>query len=408
MVEVCVVCRTRPGRVCHTCQTTIDNQLAGLPARYARLADVLTPGRAPIGEHVGSGGGSVHAASPVRDAALSLLGPGADVPPALHPLARHWSAKRTVQATTHANGYAQVVEVEVTDWFHDLVVDEDGQPMLAAHIDDDQVGVVPPREWLDMQARSWRAHFGHHVPARTLAGDHPYVPAAYATLLRTDRGAGAIAFLVATHIAGGGPARLLHHGLTRSDHAHPAPGEPPRSMRWDVSYLRTWLDKACGDDDVDMAAFAAELRALYAELDRALGEVQERSRIGRCPAFLAEVDADGQPTGRKRPCGGALWEERGAYLSAQVVCPRCRMTWETRGHAGAGTAREIRRVWPVDRWRRYTREQISRIVLPKCPGCGKRVVVEWRDVTGTRDPERTWQARSARCRDGCEQARRVM
>ncbi len=413
MAESCVVCHANPGRVCTACQHAMDEQLAGLPDRYLRLAAELAPGRAPIGEFVGSGGGHVHAATPVRDAALTLVGPGADVPPALQPLARHWSSKRKVQVTTHASGYARLAEVEVTDWFHELIVDDDGQPILGEVVDGDQTGVVPPREWLDMKARRWRAHFGHHVPARTMLGGlRPYVPAAWANLLRLPTGPQVIGFIAGVHAASGATARLAYRGLLAEpgarlarDDRHPV---APPTMRWDVNYLRTWLVKACEDDALDIAGFAAELRALNAEIDRVFGEQTKRSWLGRCPAFLDQLDTDGQPTGRKRPCGGGLWEEQGAYLSAQVVCPRCHMTWETRGHAGAGTAREIRRVWPIDRRLRYTREKIRRLRIPACPGCGQRVLIVWRDVTGTRDKERTWQAKTARCRLGCEQARRVL
>jgi hypothetical protein len=410
-----VVCHSETGPVCEHCLEDIDTKLYDLPARLARVTEALEPGQAPAGERVAVSS-RVHAGLPARVDALSLVGPGGDVPAALHPLVRHWSVKRKVHVITHVVGRARRVQVEVTDWFHEAVIGDDGRPVMVP--DGDQVGIVPPREWLDMQVRRWRAHFGHRVPPRTMLGEQrPYLPAAYRTLLARPDGPTVIGFLLAAHRASGAGQRMAYHGLLATEHPDPAmaaierrdqPGEPPRSMGWDIKYLRAWLPKACSEDVLDIAAFTAELRALHGEIDRALGETPDRERIGRCPAFIAELDSSGEPTGRKRPCGAELWQENGAYMSAQVSCHRCRTTWDTRGNAGAGTAREIRRVWPLDRRRRYTAEEIARLRLPKCPGCGGTVKVQWRDVTGTRDRERTWQPDTARCDNGCDEARRVL
>lgn len=412
----CVVCHDQPGPVCSTDQHLIDEQLAALPRRLATLAGAPLPGQAASGERVAV---SSHVATPVPGgvARMSLLGPGGQVPVVLHPLVRHWSAKRKVLVTTHVVGHARQVQVEVTDWFHELVRDEDGNPVMVP--DDDQTGVVPPREWLDMQVRRWRAHFGHQVPHRTLLPRHStraYVPPSYVTLLRVPDGPRLVGFLAAAHVASGAQARMAYSGLltdsTPADVAadaerRPGVAPPAESMRWDTKYLRTWLAKACAEDALDMAEFAAQLRALHAEIGRCLGDTPDQEWIGRCPAFIAELGDDGEPTGRKVPCGGGLWQDNNAF-TAQVKCPRCCMTWDTRGHAGAGTAREIRRVWPVDRRRRYSAPEIDRLVTPKCRGCGSRVKIEWRDVTGTRDRQRTWQPVSARCGNSCDEARRTL
>lgn len=411
MSELCVLCHANPGRpACTYCLDDLDRQLADLPRRYAALSDELTPSQAPDGERV-NGGGHVHAALPVRVGALSLVGPGGDVPLTLHPLIRHWSVKRKVQVTTHVVGHARTVQVEVTDWFHEAVIGVDGRPVMVP--DDDQIGVVPPREWLDMQVRRVRAHFGHHVPPRTLLRDQKsWLPPAYRLLLHVPGGPQLIGFLAATHAASGAAARLAYRGLLGENRdpsvADLERGEPPRTMRWDVQYLRTWLPKACEQDALDLPEFAAQLHAMHAEIGHVLGEVPDRTRIGRCPAFVAELDVDGEPTGRKKACGGTLWQDKGAHLSAQVQCPRCRSTWDTAGFAGAGTAREIRRVWPVDRHRRYTAADIDRLNVPKCHGCGQKVIIEWREVTGTRDGARTWQPTITSCTNGCAEARRVL
>jgi hypothetical protein len=412
LAELCRVCRTRPGPVCTDDQQSIDRQLAELPRRFAAVAGALKPGSAATGERV-SVSSDVNAPLPARLDALSLIGPGSDVPAALHPLVRHWATRRTVLVTTLVAGHARQVKVKVTDWSHELVRGVDGRPVM---VPDDQVGTVPPREWLDMQVRRWRAHFGHHVPARTLLPpQRPYIPAAYLTLLRITGGARTVAFLAAVHTGRGAHSRMAYRGLlagnqdpaTRELERRGGPSAVPHAVQWDVDYLRAWLGQACDQGSLDIATFAAQLRTLHAEIGAVLGDAPDQEWIGRCPAFIDDLDPDGDPTGRKRPCGAGLWEDSTAF-SAQVQCPRCRSTWDTHGHAGAGTAREIRRVWPIDRRRRYTADQIDRLNVPKCPACGGRVRIEWRDVTGTRDPERTWQPAAASCPTGCDDARRTV
>lgn len=404
MSELCTLCHAEPGKVGTGCQRSIDAQLAALPDRYTAIARELRPGRAVPGERVAMTA-HVHSGLPARVAALSLIGPGGDVPAALHPLVRHWPASRTVEVT-RADG--TTTRAKVIDWYSEPVLDRNGNQVV---LPDDQIGVVPPREWLDMQVRRWRGHFGHHVPPRTLLGNrNAYVPASYRTLLGVDGGSRAIGFLLATHAADGAYDRLAYRGLLSNPAAQAGQqtGRPPRSMGWDIDYLRTWLAKACEEDPLDIAGFAAQLRALHAEMARALGDVPDQTWIGRCPSFLSEYDDQGEPTGRKRPCGASLWQDNSAHISAQVRCPRCHITWETRGHAGAGTAREIRRVWPVDRRRRYTAADIARLTPPRCPGCAQRVRISWRDVTGTRDGRRTWQPIGAICPAGCDEAGRVI
>lgn len=416
MPELCVVCHAEPGPLCDDDLKNTDRQLRALPRRLLAVAGALTPGRAPVGERV-SMSAHAHANLPARVAALSLVGPGADVPAPLHPLMRHWSVKRKVRVTSHANGYARMVDVEVTDWFQEAVGADDDHLTMVPADNNDQIGLVPPREWLDQQVRRWRGHFGHHVPARTKLPDpEPYLPPWCLPLLARPDGPQAIAFMMTAHAADGAYARLAYRGLLSGRTPDPVlddverrarPAEPPRTMGWDVNYLRTWLPRAAGQEALDIGGFTATLAALHAEIGRVLGDTPDQEWLGRCPAFLTEYDEDGEPTGRKKPCGGALWQDNTAF-TAQVQCPRCRMTWDTRGHGGAGTAREIRRVWPIDRRRRYTARDIDRIVMPKCPACDNRITVDWREVTGTRDRQRTWQPTAARCPAGHDEARRIV
>lgn len=411
MSERCAVCRTQPGPVCPDDLHAVDEDLAKLPRRLNAVAAALQPGQSRLGER---GSKRVHAGLPVQIDAMSITGPGSEIPVQLHPLVRHWSVRHKMSATVFRDGQWRAVTVTVTDWFHEAVLDTDGRPVMPP---DDQVGSVPPREWLDMQARRLRAHFGHHVPARTLLGrQQAYVPPAYRTLLRVPGGTSVVAFLAACAAAGGAHARMKYLGLLSYQDPAEQPGDPyaalerragPHGVQWDIDYLRTWLPKAIAEDALDIAAFVTQLRGMHAEISRALGEVPDQEWVGRCPAFLTELDPDGEPTGRKKPCGGGLWQDNTAF-SAQVQCPRCHSTWDTRGHAGAGTAREIRRVWPVDRRRRYTADEIDRLRTPTCPACTKRVKIVWREVTGTRDPLRTWQPMSATCPNGCDEARRTV
>lgn len=391
--------------MCPDDRKAIDGQLVSLPRRLAAVAAALLPGQSEPSERV-TISTHVHAALPARVDSLSLVGPGGDVPSTLHPLMRHWSTTRKVAVTVLRDGQWSTVEVMMTDWFQEAVLGADGRARM---VPDDQVGIVPPREWLDMQVRRWRAYFGHHVPSRTLLPRHRgYIPPVYLTLLRTTGGDQVVAFLAAVHAAAdpGAHARMAYRGLLDPVlEVEQRRGEPPaeQAMHWDIDYLRTWLDKACAEDALDIGGFAAQLAALHAEISRVLGETPDHTRLGRCPAFLAELDDAGEPTGRKKPCGGALMAES---FAAQAVCPRCRTPWDVRGSAGAGTAREIRRVWPVDRYRRYKIEEIDRITPPRCPTCQQRVRIQWRDVTGTRDAQRTWQPAGASCATGCDEARR--
>ena len=99
------------------------------------------------------------------------------------------------------------------------------------------------------------------------------------------------------------------------------------------------------------------------------------------------ADDENAPTVRKRPCGAGLWHKPGW---AQVPCPRCHASWEVRGPSAARTALLIRKVWPVDRRRRYTAEEIRKLQLPACLGCNVGVVtVRWRDASAPGEPART-------------------
>lgn len=464
-MALCIVCRQREGDiVCEQDRAGIAKRLAQLPGRYGRLELQLMPVQA-LGDGQPRSPGKKEPPLPVRAAALSLLAGGNEqVSGMLHPLVRRWTTRRTVMVSRVAvvDGVGTIVEEQqqITDYHRELVVEHDpasGKRCRCGRVhdtgwkpleipDDDQIGVLPPREWLDTTVRYWRAKLGDHVPSRTpgaiahrgvdalgrpsgpvtvwpaeLSRPHGnaktaragrLVAAAMFNLLSTQGGREVWSYLHATDW-------LRQQHLNRSlglqnvvDVDDPLQediesrfGEPPRSLAlaWDVKYLLTHLDAACDrGDELGIDTFAAELQALNAEILRALGEEPRQIWIGRCPARIADPAA---PQGPKKPCGAGLWQEP---EWAQVPCSRCHTTWDTRGPAGRTLAREIRKLWPVDRRRRYTAEDRAALVPPYCPSCKCRVIIEWREVTGVGERQRWWQPRSSRCEMGCANAGRVL
>ncbi len=452
-MPLCVVCHLSEGApVCADDRNAMARMLAAIPDRLARLSTAaLVPGTPEPGPRVSvSRAGSP---MPPRETTLSLLADGTphvvspDVPAMLNPRVRRWrtTGRRLVRRVVVTDGIADVVEreEEITDWHRELVVDYHAtaagvsrcrcgkvhpltdrtiQPVLVP--EDDQIGVLPPREWLDVQVRRLRRLLGHHVPARTitrLLGHSapapgwaaPDLPAAdLLPLIAVPGGAAAAAFISAVRQTWRtrGMARLGLLGELPHDQRPDDPlaeeletrfGEPPRSMAagWDVKYLLTHLDQAC-DLDLGIGAFAGELRALTAEMVRALGEEPDLKWLGRCPASLADPE-----TGQWRRCGAGLWRD---MTSAQVVCPRCHTPWDVCGPAANTLAREIRQAWPIDRRRRYTTDEANDARRPTCGGCGRPVIVEWRDVTALGERTRWWQPVRSRCEKQCDEAGRVL
>lgn len=446
MAHPCVVCRTEQAVVaCEECRRKLAEQLADLPRKYAALGLKLIRGGDGQGDGVGVHASKVEAPDVLNMHALSLLAGGSEqVSVALHPLIRRWSVDETVKVERTVKGKTVVEDRHIRTWFNEPVTGPDGRQVMVP--DDDQVGALPPREWLDVTVRAWRSQLGHHVPLRTSGHrlhrpdpDRAFVsvwpaeptdqprrytalrlaPAMMLALLSTQAGRDVYALLTAIELY---RQQRVNRFLGLLSGVEPAVdplaeeietrfGEPPRSqaMAWDVDYLLTWLDVAC-DRDLGIADFAADLGALTAELERALGEHVTRTWIGRCPSFLiTEIPgADGEvPTVRRKPCGGGLWHEPGW---AQVPCSRCHSTYEVRGPSAAYTVREIRRVWPYDRRRRYTSDERRELrgVGLDCPSCGFLLRITWREVTARGDRERTWQPIKAVCDFGHDETRRAM
>lgn len=401
---VCVACRHRKadrGQVCTTCWGRIVDQLTDLPRKLRALTLQLVP--SPTGlqpdrvTHV-----RTEAPIPVRMDALTLAGPGGDglspqaVAAMMHPAVRRWTTETTVTVTVPAgaDGLTRDEERTLTEWHQEVARDDDGQVVVV--VDDDQVGILPPVEWLDLWVRHWRAHFGHHVPhqpptpgaGRRLAGDS-----------RNLHGRAARERVAAT-VLGLVPG---YAGALPAEHRPDDPLEAEWEVRFgrqrngwwpatDVAYLLTFLDAAC-DQDVGIAAFATELRALDAELTRVLGELPDQQWIGRCPATLTD-HGDGEP----RPCGTGLWQDPHA---SQIMCPRCRSTWGPRRIELFHLAEAIRKVWPLDRRRRYTLAETLQVPVLHCAMCASELVVAWVDVTAVGDTERWWRPDRVVCPMGC-------
>lgn len=397
-MSTCIVCNRRAparGYVCDGDRAGMAKMLTDLPRKLAALAVQLVPGQAVAGERVATS--RIGSPTPARLDALSLLGPGSEyVIAGMHPLIRRWQTQRTVEVTVEFGpDKGKKVLRTVTEWHQELVRDQAGGVVMAE--DHDQVGVVPPVEWLDAQVRAWRRHFGHSVPQRT-----------FRTLGQSSRGRlteqadTAIGAMVAG-LETAGRDVLADEWEVRF-------GESPRyaAVGTDIRYLLTWLDEAC-DTNQHLAAFAFELRSLTAELTRVLGEQPDQQWLGRCPTPITDVN-----TGQSRACGAGLWQDpyTGVYTNGshsgpgQVQCPRCHSTWAQRELLHL--AREIRKAWPIDRRRRYHRNEIEDLIPPACPDCGQPVRVFFREVTASADDRRWWRPDRIVCPQGCPDAGRLL
>lgn len=409
---LCAVCgRREPARglVCEADRKRLAEQLAELPGQIARIDRNLVPAASTAldGDRVRVT--RVDAPLPVRTDALSLAGPGSEdvewMPAlaALHPAVRRWTTRHTVVVERRAG--AEVVREERTIilWHRALVpgVDDPATghryPVLVD--DDDQAGVVPPREWLDVWARRFRLHFGHHVPRRTFPRrpQPPRVLDADERLLEEEVRMGR----VRTVLGIGGyvkPVDRPDDPLAEEWDIRFGAIPTDKAVAGNVRYLLTWLDRAC-DNHPDIGELAAELRSLAAELGRVLGERPDQQWLGRCPAVVVD-HADGEDS--RRACGAGLWQDPHA---SQVRCPRCQSVWGPDPRALLQLAGEIRTAWPLDRRRRYCRREITNLPALACSGCGQPLHVRWREVTAPAvDRERWWRCVGVSCSNRCPDA----
>lgn len=418
--DLCVVCRRRKpsrGRVCEPDRTALANLLRDLPRKLTALALQVVPGAAVAGERVATS--RVGSPTPARLDALSLAGPGtAEVTAMMHPLIRRWRTEETVFVSTLAGGKKRLEKRTISVWHQELARDTDGHAIEVD--DDDQIGVLPPVEWLDKTVRDWRARFGHHVPQRTWY-QQPTSPVDQRAQLRRlfvacggqTPAAATLAYIATTEAAWHNYAVGRVLGMSPRGTRVDDPladeweirfGEPPRyaAAHADLKYLLTWLDEAC-DQHLDVGAFAQELRALNAELMRVIGEQPDQQWLGRCPTTITINPGEDNET--SRPCGAGLWQDA---FAAQVMCPRCHCAWGPERVKLLMLAADIRRVWPIDRRRRYHADQVDELRPPHCPGCTSPVTVTWREVTTPEDERRWWRPDKATCPHGCADAGRTL
>ncbi len=420
MGDLCVVCRRREpasGQLCGPDRDGIVELLNDLPRKLRLLPLMLMPGQSPGGDKVATT--RVGSPTPARLDALSLVGPGAvPVPGALHPLVRKWATTRTVHVQARVGAYrVDTHTTTITDWHQETVVDPGtGEPVMVP--DSDQLGVLPPAEWLAQQVTGWRAIFGHRRPPATYvkpsAGPRPprdvvrwvlthgskqQVTAMFAAQDIDRRYRQGVADLVVGHEPGfqGRRPAALREDDPVADLWEIRFGEPAasRDALLNIRYLHTWLGHAA-ESVIDLAAFTAELRSLSAELTRVLGEQPDQQWLGRCPSQLTGADGEG-----KTPCGAGLWQDPHASV---VECPRCHSAWGPRVVHLVHLAAEIRRVWPLDRRRRYSSEETQALRALPCPACTRPVTVTWQRVTGAADPTDWWRPIRTRCPDGCVKA----
>lgn len=415
--EQCVVCgRRRPNRgvTCDTCRDRLRVQLDGLSGKLARIGrgPQLVPGQVNFGERVAQ----TRTGSPTgaRLDALSVVGPGtAATRAAGHARlkVRRWWTRDLVVVDVGAGPEPR----EVVTWHSEPVVDDTGEPVLV--VDDDQVGIVPPVQWLALWELLWREHFGHARPPHAQAQPPAPAPAPARppvqppVLSAEERSAAARAVLGLTGYLP--PAErpadpLEHEWQIRWGNPATAGGTDRR-----IRYLLTWLDEAADSEASGIAEFAADLRALTAELTRVLGEQPDQQWLGRCPATIVERGPDGEPVPTGRTCGAGLWQDPytgtykdGIFTTTTVKCPRCRSTWGPAPLELHRLAADIRRVWPLDRRRRYVGAELD-VPRPACHTCGERVQVQWRDVTGRGDRQPTWQVDRVWCTSGCVDVERT-
>lgn len=459
--RMCVVCHRQPperGLVCGSDRDALAGQLYGVIGQVRRLEAELSPG-ARRGDGVRVSASKGNAPLPTRLDALSLLGPGSgNVTAMLHPQVRHWQTTHeayvtSVRSTTvreNPDWPARTVADVVTElrtivqWHRELALDDAGKPLLVA--DDDQIGTLPPREWLESWSQLWQERFLHGLPrpGRSVPWPNPRggpktIQAAYARATATvaglrpvqPPGVAALAVLAADPVTA--PAVAAMKAIkeqydtavrdTLSGRSLGYAGDRTRWSRTDdpavddliarfgdaghstavarsVAYLLLWLDDACDRDDTAIGDFAGELRSMSAELARVLGEQPDQMWLGRCPARITDLGTE-----QTRLCGAGIWQDPHA---SQVQCPRCHSTWGPRRVELLHLAIEMRRSWPVDRRRLYTVEERKVVRRPRCRGCGVFADIRWREVTPLGSKIRVWQPVGASCSSGCDEAKQVI
>ncbi|GLY08221.1 hypothetical protein [Actinoplanes sp. NBRC 101535] len=455
-----------PGRCCTRHLDRIRDQLAGVAAMTGRLPAQLVPGSpaADPGQKVATS--RVGSPTPANLAVLSLLAPGGREirrdARMLAPQVRRWTTTSTYDVTVIRDGQPVTERKTLPTWHSEIVTDgylhhdcrcgtphrPQRRPVL--RMDDDQVGLIPPAEWLDSWVRRWRIALHHTrsplkarvslacdadqarrlhrattgerlraarrspalMPAvaqlivlqrlyeQQLAADHAQVRAALLGI-RHDGPDHQQRVDTALHPTGAlTPGRTEHDAVAAGWAVRFGATQTAAAVQVDAAYLAEWAVLAADTDhpDVDLPAFAAELAALHAELQHVLGYTSDEQWIGRCPTQLRDLDG----TDTDRVCGYGLWHDP---YRTRIECPRCHSFWDQR--EWLPLARLIRTKWPIDRRRRYTQTdrdlaEAAHDYLPHCHACDEPLTIGWKEVTGRgRDTTPYWTPATLTCPDQC-------
>lgn len=447
-----------PYSICSEHLAELIGYTRGIPRMTLDLGYHLVPGSAPAGEKItASRSGSPTSA---RLDALNLVGPGvSDVirdPRSLAAQVRRWSTVTTYDVVFERGGKTITEQRELRTYHAETITgrrsgpapacrcgephdDEtrpsgqpDGEPVRV--LPGDQVGAVPPAEFLDTWVRRIRVALQHPprpAPAgmwidygeaeqgkrlaRAALGEWARIgrgqPSmmhavaaflgvwqAYAqtvTVLRAEVGATVLGMRpdgpghvtrVETALTGARPPVVAYDTMTAEWILRYGVARTAAAAEVDAAYLIRWLPVAAAindeSDSLGLADFAAELLALHRELECVLGLTRDEQWVGRCPAKLVDPRT-GAESGRL--CGAGIWHDphRGtAGRPAPIECPRCHTRWNVR--EWHPLAARIQHAWPVDVRRRYTLPErkyaeSSDVVdrLPKCRGCESTMAVRW-------------------------------
>lgn len=456
-----------PGAICARHLTALRAQLAGVARMTRDLPGRLVPdGSASTGDKVTTS--RIGSPTPARLDVLNLLGAGGREirrdARMLSPMIRRWSTVSTYEVFAQdEDGKMRTETRQLRTWHSEPILGPTGKPLQV--LVDDQVGTIPPAEWLDLWVRRWRLALRHTSSALRgrvdLACDadqrRRVERVRIAESLRAARQSPtlmpAVAQLIAVqrtyedHLRRATPRiRMALLGVRDDGPEHQArvaaalgagrlpdagdlggatftPVHDPVAAEWavrygyatvaaavevDANYLSRWLPVAAQHDDEDptiaLAEFASELRALHAELEFVLGETSDLVRIGRCPAFLR--DPDGEDT--ERLCGAVIRQDP---FRSVIECLRCHTEWPE--HTWMHLANMIRNRWPIDPYRRYTQGDkvaAERAVRERaeasdrayrCRGCEQVLSVDWVETTARGALTRTWSPNGFSCPGGC-------
>lgn len=436
----------------------IKTLAAGIVRMTRELGYHLMPGTTPAGEKVSTS--RPGSPTPARLDALNLVGPGvAEVrldPRSLAVQVRRWSTVTTYDVTFMRKGEMVTERRELRDYHSEIVTGHSNRrrrPCACGQTHDDQmrptgspagvprtflvsdqIGAVPPAEWLDTWVGRFRRALQH--PPRPLPPGHwvdygeaqqakRLARAALGEWVRINRGRpnmmhAVAAFLgirqayaatvdtlrgeVGAHVLGmaaDGRAAQARADDALAGRRPPIVAYDTATAEWilrygvartaaavevDADYLTRWLPLVAAgndeDDSLELAAFSTELLALHRELECVLGLTRDEQWVGRCPARLVDVRT-GDETGRI--CGAGIWHdphraERGT--PSPIECPRCHTRWGVRDWYAL--AARIRHAWPVDVRRRYTLAERQYAEgsdvadrIPKCRGCETPMSVRW-------------------------------